>query len=187
MPPLGNSTAVFLIISFSAHTRARFRGCFLAAFARCHHRFASRPRMEDEFPFLVDNNSFFINPPLPIYPPPPCPIGLQRLCFYALSSSRLHIFFLLDMDMTLCSLFYDYYLSPPHVDLLSRSDFYDLFHRPRCFLPVVCLPLSFSCCCLPAIIYIQPPNHLRRSYQTKPCILCVCTTYAASPSPSHTP
>ena len=46
----------FLIISFSA--RARFRGCFLAAFARCHHRLASRPRMEDEFPFLVDNISF---------------------------------------------------------------------------------------------------------------------------------
>ena len=72
----------FLIISFSA--RARFRGCFLAAFARCHHRLASRPRMEDEFPFLVDNISFhFLS-----FPPPS-----TKFCCFVFS----HLLSFLDM------------------------------------------------------------------------------------------
>ena len=93
----------FLIISFSA--RARFRGCFLAVFARCHHRLASRPRMEDEFPFLVDNISFHF------YHPRPHPLNSAAL--YSLIFYPFWIW-----HMISCSLFYDYIIYRPHVDLL---------------------------------------------------------------------
>lgn len=71
--------------------------------------FASRPRMEDEFPFLVDN----------IYSaPPPCPIGgFPALCF-----------------RDSCSLFYDYYLSPmiSYHDLIMTI----VAAAPPCCLPL---------------------------------------------------